>query len=85
LGHLYLFAAATTAGKSFDLYCYRGAPNFKNFRKAAYLVSNEDWALKAHRRDCDRDDSTICASNGDGAAGAMPASAALANGDDGPY
>jgi len=66
---LYLFPAAITAGKGFDFHCYRGAPNLKDFRIAAYLVSDEDWALKAHRRDCDRDDSTIGAST----ATALPA------------
>src|SRR6478672_9776817 len=32
------------------------------------FVGDEDWALKAHRSDCDGDDSTIGASDGDGTA-----------------
>src|SRR5262249_29132348 len=38
------------------------------FRIAAHLVSDEDWTLKAHCSDCDSDDPTVGASDGDGAA-----------------
>jgi hypothetical protein len=68
-GHLYLLTAATATGKGFDLHCYRATPHLKDFRIAAHLVSDEDWALKAHRCDGDSGDSTIGASDGKGAAG----------------
>src|SRR5262245_65760153 len=41
----------------------------KGFRITTHFVSDDDRALKAHPSDRDGDDSTIGASNGDGAAG----------------
>src|SRR5262245_45675113 len=51
----------------------------KGFRITTHFVSDEDRALKAHRSDRDGDDSTIGASNGDGAAGEFATKASRQN------
>jgi len=68
LGHFYCLTAAVSTGERFDLNCDWGPPHLNDFRITAHLVSDEDWTLKAHCSDCDSDNSTVCASDGDGAA-----------------